>query len=240
MSIRRHNDGFAFEFGSTVTILTTAAIGSCHGRKVLKGIFTGVVLDEKELKIEHANRHVSVCAVAEYYYENDEPNDEHDKDYKPHEEEEYCKYKEHEKDTKPHGEEEHCKCKEHEKDNKPHQEEEYCKCKEHEKDNKPHKEAEYNKYKEHEKDNKSHEEVKYNKYKEPDKDSMPHNHKECDKWHKHNEDKKHCGQKHHEKEKNEEKFLILSLTCPSFPFRAGQIVHINIEEIVAAAVNCIK
>lgn len=223
MSIKRHNDGFAFEFGSTVTILTTAAaIGSCHGRKVLKGIFTGVVLDEKEIKFEHANRHVSVCAVADYYYENDNPDEESEKDDKPHEEEEYCKYKDPEKDNKPLQEEENSKHKDHEQEYKSNEEEKYCK------------------YKEQEQDYKSHEEKKYSNCKEYDKGSMPHKHKECDKWHKHNEDKEHCGHKPHEKEKNEEKFLVLSLTCPSFPFRAGQIVHINVEEIVAVAVDCIK
>jgi hypothetical protein len=38
--------------------------------------------------------------------------------------------------------------------------------------------------------------------------------------------------------KKEEEFLVLELTCASFPFTPGQIVSISVEQIVAVAVVC--
>lgn len=76
--------------------------------------------------------------------------------------------------------------------------------------------------------------------------------KDHDDWCKDEKDKDHddwCEDEkkkdHHEKKhghaievKKEEEFLVLSLTCPSFPFAAGQLVWINVDHIVALAVVC--
>jgi len=51
--------GFKLEFGSPVTVLTTAATGSSHGRHRTQGIFTGVVLAESPLDFKRG-KHISI------------------------------------------------------------------------------------------------------------------------------------------------------------------------------------
>lgn len=46
-----------------------------------------------------------------------------------------------------------------------------------------------------------------------------------------------CDKKH-DHVKKPGKWLVLSLTCPSFPYCAGQIVWINVKQIVAVAEVC--
>lgn len=68
MSIKQHPNGFKLEFGSTVTILTTGVADTKHCKRINgQGIFTGVVLDESELKIR-SPKHVSISVdgVSEY------------------------------------------------------------------------------------------------------------------------------------------------------------------------------
>jgi len=157
MSIMNQPGGFKFDFGSTVTILTTAAAGAEHGKNFDSlGVFTGIVLDEAKLKLKRTPKHVSISVDGlEETYDGD-----------------YCE----------------------------------------------------------------------NEYK-PDKDKEDEWDKDCkdkdyDDWHKDCKDKDY-GKKHHPVEvKKEEEFLVLSLTCPSFPFTAGQLVWVNIEQIVALAVVC--
>lgn len=40
------------------------------------------------------------------------------------------------------------------------------------------------------------------------------------------------------KGKRTQEYIVLALTYPSFPFRAGQIVWISVKQIVGIAVNC--
>ena len=148
MSLKNNFNGFKFEFGSNVTILTTAALGTYHGKKISKGIFTGVVLDETQLKFDRAQKYVSVHAVGTFGDECHEPDKVQEQDI-------YEKY--HELKEKECGE------------NKPEQ------------------------------------------------------------------DKEKHG--HHEK-KEKEKYLVLSLTHPSFPYRPGQIVYIHTDQIVAVSIEC--
>ena len=158
--------GFKFDFGSTVTILTTAAAGADHGKNVNSlGVFTGVVLDEAELKLKRPPKHVSISV--------DGIEQVHDGDYfdKP--------------DTdKDDGLDKDGKDKDHDGLDK------------------------------------------------EDKD------KDHDKWCKDDKDKDHDEKKHAIVVKKPDEFLVLSLTCASFPFTAGQLVWVNIEQIVALAVVC--
>jgi hypothetical protein len=57
----QHPNGFKFDFGSTVTILTTAVADTKHCRRVSgQGIFTGVVLRESEVEIKRSPKHVLI------------------------------------------------------------------------------------------------------------------------------------------------------------------------------------
>lgn len=60
---------------------------------------------------------------------------------------------------------------------------------------------------------------------------------ECCEWHG-SEDECDYEENDHCEVKKPGRFLVLSLTCPSFPFSPGQIVWINIDQIVAFAVVC--
>ncbi|QJW47280.1 hypothetical protein HA075_16700 [bacterium BFN5] len=206
MSIKCQPGGFKLDFGSTVTILTTAA---CSPRKhTSQGIFTGVVLDDTDLKFERAAKHLTISMDSDYF--EDEQNDDEDKctfqemkypvmgDKKEYEWTKFCK----DKETGEWYKDEIDKVDE--KYPKPHKDKVCC---EHKPDDKPQDKPEY-------------------KYE--DKCHKPHKDKEC------------CEHKHEHKchPKKKDEYLLLSLTCPSFPFLPGQIVWINIEEIVALSVIC--
>lgn len=209
--MKHHDEGFKFDFGTNVTILTSAAIGT-HSKKLLMGIFTGVVIDETRLTCERGQKHISVHAVGDFsddweYPDRDEWHYEpkHHSDYK-----EECEPKhhcEHKEECEP---KHHCE----------HKEE--CEPKHHSehKDNyKPKHQCE------HKEDYKSKHHSKHKK--------------ECEHHSKH---KKECIPKHHSeakhpKKEKEEKYVVLSLTRPSFPYKPGQIVYINFDQIVAASVN---
>jgi hypothetical protein len=61
LSIRQQPNGFKFDFGSTVTILTTGVADIKHCRRVSgQGIFTGVVLEESEVNIKRSPKHVLI------------------------------------------------------------------------------------------------------------------------------------------------------------------------------------
>ncbi len=65
----QHPNRFKLETGSTVTILTTGVADTKHCRRVSgQGIFTGVVIDESELKIKRSPKHVliSVEGLSEF------------------------------------------------------------------------------------------------------------------------------------------------------------------------------
>lgn len=188
MSIKYQPGGFKLDFGSTVTILTTAA---CSPRKhTSQGIFTGVVLDDTDMKFERTAKHLTITMDSDYF--EDEQHDEADK---------YsfqgAKYPVNE-DKKGYGWTKFCKDKEsgewYKDDDKCHKDKVCCEQKPEEICHKPH----------------------------PEKEC-------CEPKYEH---------KCHPKAKDE--YLLLSLTCPSFPFLPGQLVWINIEEIVAFTVICKK
>jgi len=59
--MRQHPNGFKFDCGSTVTILTTGVADIKHCRRVSgQGIFTGVVLDESEIEVKRSPKHVLI------------------------------------------------------------------------------------------------------------------------------------------------------------------------------------
>jgi hypothetical protein len=237
----RYPGELKFEFGSTITVLTTAAICPDSDKHVKnQGIFTGVVLDETKLNLKRDPKHISISLDNVPGLETNGDGDYSGDYYKP----ETSKY-DWEKDDK---KKEHCdwekddKKKEHcdwEKDDK---KKEHCDW---EKDDKKKEHCDWekdDKKKEHcdwKKDDKK-EDYEWDKddkkkvYCAWDKDNKKKPHYECDK-----DDKK--DDKKHDKEievKKAEKFLVLSLTCPSFPFTPGQIVWINIDQIVAFSSAC--
>ena len=213
MLMKNNSGGFDFEVGSTVTVLTTAALGTYHSKKVLKGIFTGVVADEGKLN-ERSLKHVSIQASGDYldeYYKPDKGKS-HNKQHhneKSHEHECHMTYQDHEHDDwhVPHA--------------PSHQE------KEHSESHKP-------SYKK-----KEHNECHKPPYKE--KECHEHHKPPC-KEKEHEEyckpEKVHCEHKHTEHGKPNGEYLLLSLIYPSFPFPSGQIVYINREQIVAVSVLC--
>lgn len=221
MSIKYQPGGFKLDFGSTVTILTTAA---CSPRKhSSQGIFTGVVLDDTDLKFERAAKHLTISMDSDYF--EDDQHDEADK-YTFQE----AKYPVKE-DKKEYGWTKFCKDKEsgewykdNEKCPKPHKDKVCC-------EHKPGEEPQYkpeDKY-----EDKYEDKPQYKpQYKPEDKYE--------DKCHKPHKDKECCEHKHEHKchPKKKDEYLLLSLTCPSFPFHPGQIVWINLEEIVALSVIC--
>lgn len=182
MSTKHFPGGFKFDFGSTVTILTSVATGNDNGKHINSlGIFTGVVLDETELKLKRDPKHISISIGGiEELHKDEKYGDKHEDKY----EDKYTdKYEDkYDKHSDKYGDK-HCeKCGEEYKG-------ENSKCED--------------------------------EWKKPE-------HGKC-----HHEDKKHGV----EVNKTEE-FLILSLTCPSYPFAAGQIVWVNIEQVVAFTVAC--
>lgn len=232
MSIKYQPGGFKLDFGSTVTILTTAA---CSPRKhSSQGIFTGVVLDDADLKFERAAKHLTISMDSDYF--EDEQNDEADKytfqeakypvkeDKKEYGWTKFCKDKESGEWYKDEGDKHDDKC------HKPYIDKVCC---EHKPEDKPQGKPE-DKY-----------EDKYE-----DQCHKPHEDKECcehkyehkykDQCHKPHKDKECCEHKYDHKchPKKKDEYLLLSLTCPSFPFLPGQIVWINLEEIVALSVIC--
>ncbi len=189
MSIK-HPGGFKFDFGSTVTVLTSVA-GTDYGKNINSlGTFTGIVLDETDIKVKRDTKHISITMDGVDELQN-APDSGYDKDececHKPEDDKDECEWYKYEDDK---DDCEWCKSKDDKDDC------EWCKPKD-------------------------------------DKD-------DCE-WHKPKNCKDHDdGKKHgHEIEvKKAEKFLVLSLTCPSYPFNPGQIVWINIEQIVAFTVVC--
>jgi hypothetical protein len=161
VSVNSSLEGFAFEFGSTLTILTTAATGRHHGTT---GIFTGVALDETELKFKRGAKHISVSMTGDYLEDKDyceqEPQQSKDKDLECH---------------------------------KPIKEEDPC------------------------------------EWGKPDNQGKD---DKCHKPHKGDQEKQKC------EVKKEGEFLVLALTSPSFPFKAGQIVWISVDQIVSVTVVC--
>lgn len=197
MSIKCQPGGFKLDFGSTVTILTTAA---CSPRKhSSQGIFTGVVLDDTDTNFERTAKHLTITVDSDYF--EDEQKDEGEDQYAF----QGAKYPINE-DKKGSGWTKYCKDKE------------------------------------------SGEWYKDGIDKCEDKCHKPHQEKECcepkheDKCHKPDKDKECCEHKHEHKcpPKGKDEYLLLSLTCPSYPFHPGQLVWINIEEIVALTVICKK
>lgn len=147
LSIKQHPIGFKPDFGSTVTILTTAVADTKHCRRVSgQGIFTGVVLEESELRLKRSPKHVSISVegVEEFQHE-------------PENVETNCCW---------------------------------------------------------------------------------HEHKLKDKLKDYEEYKPHCEKDHGGEERKKQEFVILSLTCPSFPFSPGQIVWISLDQIIALSVIC--
>lgn len=66
MSLMRPGS-LSFEFGSSVTILTTAAACANHTNRLSgKGIFTGIVLDKSKLKYQPELHRVTVTVDAKY------------------------------------------------------------------------------------------------------------------------------------------------------------------------------
>jgi hypothetical protein len=135
LSMKQKPSGFKLEFGSTVTILTTAVADIKHCKRINgQGIYTGVLLEESELRLKRSPKHVLVPADG---LESQDAGETGRKE---------------------------CCCHEH-------------KC-----------------------------EDKLNDH-------------ECEA-------------------KTTQEFVILSLTCPSFPFIPGQIVWISLDQIIALTVLC--
>ena len=202
MPIMNHPGGFKFDFGSTVTILTTVASGAEHGKNADSlGVFTGVVLDEAKLKLKRAPKHVSIHMDGIEESSDGDYESDKDKDY-----DDWCKGgkdKDHDwcEDGK---DKDHDWCEDKGKDH-----DDWCKDK-----------------------GKDHDD--WCKDKGKDHDDWGKDDKGKD-----GKNKDDHGKKHDPIEvKKEDEFLVLSLTCPSFPFTAGQLVWINIEQIVALAVVC--
>ncbi|MDF2633702.1 MAG: hypothetical protein K0R78_576 [Pelosinus sp.] len=165
MSIKQHPNGFKLDFGSTVTILTTAVADTKHCKRVNgQGIFTGVVLEESELRLKRSPKHVLISV--------DGLNEFQDA-------------------TKTEGED--CCCHEHKCDDKQNDGE----------GNKPYSKKDYD-------------------------GNKPY----CEKDYDGHKDDYQC------EVKTTQEFVILSLTCPSFPFSPGQIVWISIDQIIALSVLC--
>ena len=258
MLMKNNSGGFNFEIGSTVTVLTTAALGTYHSKKVLKGIFTGVVTDERKLN-ERSPKHVSIQATGEYldeYYKPDKGKDHNKQHHTPYKEKGHDEY------HKPYKEKEYDDCHKPYKE-KSHEHECHITCKDHEHDDwhMPYKEKGHDEYhqplhqeKEHNESHKpsykkkEHNECHKPPYKEKEYDEChkpPYKEKEYYEHHKEKEhedyykpEKVHCENKHFEHGKKDEEYLALSLIYPSFPFPSGQIVYINCEQIVAVSVLC--
>jgi hypothetical protein len=143
LSIKQRPNGFKLDFGSTVTILTTAVADTKHCKRVNgQGVFTGVVLEESQLRLNRSPKQVLVSVDGLSTFQDD---------------------------SKKEGE--NCCCQQH-----------------------------------------GWEEQK--SYYQTD-----------------------CGEPKDEIKTTQE-FVILSLTCPSFPFTPGQIVWISLDQIIALAVLC--
>jgi len=170
-----------------VTILTAAVADTKHCKRVNgQGIFTGVVLEESELRLKRSPKHVLISV--------DGLNEFQDA-------------------TKTEGED--CCCHEHKCDDKQNDGE----------GNKPYSKKDYD-------GNKPYCEKDYdgNKpYCEKDYDG---NKPYCKKDYDGHKDDYQC------EVKTTQEFVILSLTCPSFPFSPGQIVWISIDQIIALSVLC--
>ena len=178
MSVKYKPGAFNFDFGSTVTILTSVATGKSNGRHNNSlGVFTGVVLDETELNLKQDTREVTVTVSSVVQSEESK-----------HKEDDGCNY----------GYEDDCGC-DIKKSNHG-------------------KEAEWKP------------DCEKDHYYEDKHDSE----KDCFHGKKHDCEKDHC----HVKKHKEEEFLVISLTCPSYPFNAGQIVWISLDQIVAFTVTC--
>lgn len=151
MGIKHHPGGFKLDFGSTVTILTTAVSDTKHCKRASsQGIFTGIVLDESQLKLKRNQRQILMSeeGINEI------------------------------KESTGRGDLDSC----HQYDDKQNEEADAKIC-------------------------------------QP-KDCVEHKHScECEI-------------------KKTQEFVILSLTCPSFPFVPGQIVWISLDQIIALAVLC--
>jgi hypothetical protein len=143
LSIKHHPNRFKLDFGSTVTILTTGVADIKHCRRVSgQGIFTGVVIDESELKLKRSPKHVLISVEGLSEFQSDIETESTDpcwqNDYEVH---------------------------------------------------------------------------------------QPH-------------DEDHVEHKEKREVKKAQEFVILSLTCPSFPFAREQIVWISLDQIIALSVLC--
>jgi hypothetical protein len=154
LSIKQHPSGLKLDFGSTVTILTTAVADTKHCRRVNgQGIFTGVVLEESELRLKRSSKHVLISVDGLSELQNDSKKEVGD-----------------------------------------------CCCHEIKHDDKK------NDWEEH----KSHYQKSFGEHKNDYEHEV----------------------------KTMQEFVILSLTCSSFPFLPGQIVWISIDQIIALTVLC--
>lgn len=150
MSIKQHPGRIKLDFGSTVTILTTAVSDTKHCKRINgQGIFTGIVLDESQLRLKRNQRQMLMSGEGINDISENLVREESDLDRQ-------CDDKQSEGEG---GSLQPKECEEHKK---------HCEC-----------------------------EVK-----------------------------------------KTQEFVILSLTCPSFPFVPGQIVWISLEQIIALAVLC--
>ncbi len=147
MSIKQHPNGFKLDFGSIVTILTTAVADTKHCKRTNgQGVFTGVVLEESELRLKRSPKQVVVSVDGFSEFQDDSKR-----------------------------------------------EEEKCCCQQLNWE-----------------ENKSYYQME-------------------------------CGEHKNDHEygvKTKQEFVILSLTCPSFPFTPGQIVWISLDQIIALGVLC--
>jgi hypothetical protein len=208
----KHPGGFKFDFGSTVTILTSVAASTDYGKNINNlGVFTGVVLDETELNLKRDPKHISITLGGLDELQNaGKCDDKKEHDYKKPDYDQ-----DHYDEKKTDYDKEHCDCKKPDCDlgyhdwKKPDYDKEHCDGKK----------SDYDK--------------EHHDWKKPDYDKDHYAGK------KPKDGKDHCdGKKHgHEVEvKKAAEFLVLSLTSPAYPFTAGQIVWINIEQIVAFSV----
>ena len=230
---------FKFECGSTVTILTTAAARANRINRLSgKGIFTGVILDKSKLKFQSELSRIFVTVDAKYVEEEyegtpddyvvtnkkaDQWEEDTDNEPKPLKQAEIC-----EPDKDDWYKAQEVKYKKPYKHKGPKHHKHVC--------IKPVK----SKWSEHE----DHDWTEYEEYKTPKKVICDYNMEappEKDKKGHSEADKKHFPSHEHHSESDKpnkcEEFIVLSLTCPSFPYYPGQIVWININEIVAVAVS---
>lgn len=193
MSIKNPPGGFSFIFGSSLTVVTTAAAGGHHGKT---GIFTGVVLDETKLNFKRGSKLLTVSVSGDYWEDecDHEVQNNTDKDFDdPQTEQDKADHALWQKDQA--------------EAEKHWNSEQEIQCESW-----------------HMSDHDKHD--KHNKHNKHDK------HDFCDKPHQEKKDHKKCDLR------PKENFLVLALTRPSHPYKTGEVVWINIDQIVSVAVGC--